>query len=71
MLPSVDREGRMMGPQLDGIPHGEKGVTVMISLLLASMDGSSQNLSIFDPVSPPASPAVCLHHAGDDGFAGP
>ena len=26
----------------------------MISLLLASFDGSSQNLSIFDPVSPPA-----------------
>jgi cytochrome c oxidase subunit 2 len=27
---------------------------VVISLLLASADGSSQNLSIFDPVSPPA-----------------
>jgi cytochrome c oxidase subunit II len=29
-------------------------VTAVIPLLLASVDGSNQNLSIFDPVSPPA-----------------
>jgi cytochrome c oxidase subunit 2 len=29
-------------------------VTVVLPLLLASADGSTQNLSIFDPVSPPA-----------------
>src|SRR5437899_1088885 len=34
--------------------RAKKGVKVVIPLLLASVDGSTQNLSIFDPVSPPA-----------------
>src|SRR3954447_13998598 len=41
------------GPRARG-RRGRKGVTAVISLLLASADGSSQNLSILDPVSPPA-----------------